>query len=445
MDRLTEAREAYTRAVTAMHTAATAIDNAPEDVTPEQLAELDTAFTTAETEVTQTRETVERYERTAAARAVVLPEPAPEPTPTVEVTDEPLTYRRGGEHSFFTDLLRVELRNDRAAQDRLSRHMVELRAERPEQFALSSTDAAGGQLISPIYLNDQFVDLLTAGRTVANVIGSTPLPGGTDSINVPNIATGTTVADQADNTAVSATDMTFGSIAAAVLTKAGMQDASMQLVDRSVPGVDEVIYSDLVKRYNIAVDSMVITSATANNLGLLNATGLNAITYTDASPTLSELYPKIADGVQQIHTGIFMPPSAIFMHPRRWAFCLSSLDTQNRPLITPYAPMNGAGVQNGVTAEGPVGSIQGVPVYTDANIPINLGVGTNEDRIIICRADELWLWEETAGPFMETFRDVLSGTLGVRFRLHNYVAQMFVRRPKAISVISGTGLITPTF
>jgi len=189
----------------------------------------------------------------------------------------------------------------------------------------------------------------------------------------------------------------------------------------------------------------VINSSVANNLGLLNVVGVNAVTYTDATPTLPELYSKLADGIQQIHTGVFMPPQAIFMHPRRWAWALASLDTQNRPLITPYAPMNAAGTFAGVVSEGPVGSIQGVPVWVDANIPTNLGAGVNEDRIIICRPDEMLLWEAQSGPYFEVFRDVLSGSLGVRLRLHNYEAQMFARRPKAISVISGTGMVGPVF
>jgi hypothetical protein len=63
----------------------------------------------------------------------------------------------------------------------------------------------------------------------------------------------------------------------------------------------------------------------------------------------------------------------------------------------------------------------------------------------VIRADELYLWEDPAGPYIETFRDVGSGTLTVRFRLHNYWAQLNARRPKAISVVSGTGLAAPTF
>jgi hypothetical protein len=37
--------------------------------------------------------------------------------------------------------------------------------------------------------------------------------------------------------------------------------------------------------------------------------------------------------------------------------------------------------------------------------------------------------------------EVLSGTLQVRIQLYNYVANIPHRRPTAISVISGTGMV----
>jgi hypothetical protein len=45
---------------------------------------------------------------------------------------------------------------------------------------------------------------------------------------------------------------------------------------------------------------------------------------------------------------------------------------------------------------------------------------------------------------VRVLQEVLSGTLQVRIQLYNYVAAMQHRRPKAISVISGTGLVAPT-
>jgi HK97 family phage major capsid protein len=450
--------EEYRNAVTTLHATADAVegaakaldeagDDADRDALTASLTEAEEAFTAAEAKANETRDRLELFKRTAEAREIALPD-----TPEIEAKGDParakgakseLTYRRHGEFSLFRDLYNRDVRSDPAAAERLTRHIEEMQAE--GAFDLSSTDAEGGYLIAPLYLQEEFVDRATAGRVIADAIGVRSLPPNTDSINIPKINTGTSVADQADNAAVSETDAAFGTLAADVKTKAGMQDVAQQLVDRSVPGIDEIIYADLVKEYAVRLDTDVINSSTTNNKGLLQVTGINAVTYTDASPTLSELYPKIANGVGLIHEGIFLPGDAIFMAPRRWAWCLAAQDESKRPLITPYAPQNAAGSTSGVVATGLVGDIQGLPVFVDPNIPTNLGAGTNEDRIIIARRDELFVFEDAAGPYLETFRDVGSGSLTVRFRLHNYWAQLHARRPKALTVISGTGLATPTF
>jgi HK97 family phage major capsid protein len=330
-----------------------------------------------------------------------------------------------------------------AAGERLEAHQRQM-AERAE-FDLNSTDATGGQLVAPVYLQEEFVTLARAGRTAANVIGSKPLPPNTDSINIPKMTTGTATAAQADNNAVQETDAAFGAVAADVKTVAGLQDVSQQLVDRSVPGVDEVIFADLTKSYNVTLDTAVLNSSTTNNKGLLQVGTPYTSTFTAATPTVSALYSKIADAVQGIETNVFMAPNAILMHPRRWAWILAASDTTNRPLVSPVGPQNAIGSAGAPAAEGSVGSIGQFPVYTDPNIPTTAGAGTNEDKVIVLPTLEEYLWEEPAGPFLETFRDVGSGTLTVRYRLHNYYAQCYERRDKQHAIISGTGLVAPTF
>jgi HK97 family phage major capsid protein len=449
---LVELREELDASLAAFTAASDAIKEAADDADLTALEatfkEAEERYTTARAEHRKASERQERarkrFELTERANDALklVDEPG---TPDVKVGKEPLTYNRHGEHGFFRDLFRRDLAHDQAASERLARHTREMEVEQRAKFDLSSTDSAGGYLVAPLYLQDQFVDLARAGRVVTDAIGTRPLPPNTDTINLPTLSTGVSVADQSDGGGLSETDAVFSTIAGAVKTQAGMQDVSQQLVDRSVPGVDEVIFSDLVKVYSLNIDTAVINSATANNLGLLQVSGINAVTYTDSTPTLGELYAKIADAIQQIHSNVFRPANAIFMHPRRWGWCLAALDSSNRPLITPNAPQNAAGGFGGVVAEGLVGSIQGLPVYVDANIPATLGSGTNEDAIIVCNTDELFVYEDQSGPYLETFRDVGSGTLTVRFRLHNYWAQINARRPKAISKITGTGLAAPTF
>jgi HK97 family phage major capsid protein len=123
--------------------------------------------------------------------------------------------------------------------------------------------------VPPLYLQEEFVNLARAGRVTANIIGSRALPPNTDSINVPRMTSGTTVAVQADGGTVSETDSVFDLITADVLTLAGQQDVSRQLVDRSIPGVDEVLFSDLARASHYNLDTAVLNSTTSNNKGLL--------------------------------------------------------------------------------------------------------------------------------------------------------------------------------
>jgi hypothetical protein len=105
----------------------------------------------------------------------------------VSVGREPLTYRRNSDYSLFTDLFHVTANPGihADATQRLARHQKEMAFERgvksgdlskDAQFDLSSTDAAGGYLVAPLYLQEEFVTLARAGRVVADTLGPKPLP-----------------------------------------------------------------------------------------------------------------------------------------------------------------------------------------------------------------------------------------------------------------------------
>src|SRR5204862_5933717 len=125
-------------------------------------------------------------------------------------------------------------------------------------------------------------------------------PGGTDSINIPKVATGTATAVQtADNGAVAETDMTDTFINAPVRTIAGQQDVAIQLLDQSPVSFDEVIFRDLVADYATKVDLQVISgSGSAGQVpGVRGTAGSTTVTYTSAAPTVAQRYSMVADAV----------------------------------------------------------------------------------------------------------------------------------------------------
>ena len=176
----------------------------------------------------------------------------------------------------------------------------------------------------------------------------------------------------------------------------------------------------------------------------LSVSGTNGVTYTDASPTVGEVYPKIADAIQQIDTQRYQSAEAMVVHPRRWAWFTSALDTTNRPLVVPAAyAVNPIAALEGVRPQGLMGNLQGVDLFKSAGVPTNLGAGTNEDEIVVFRPSDMVKFESSLR--FESSRDAGFNTLSVAFRVYAYVCFFPDRYAKSISEITGTGLVTPTF
>ena len=365
------------------------------------------------------------------------------------VRSAPQTYSERGDHSHIRDMIAAQIRNDQGAWERLRRHGSEVLVEKRD---ITRVDGAGGEFVPPLWMVDDYGDFPRAGRMIANLVTQMPLPGGTDSINFPKITTGPQVGIQtADNGAVTETDMATSSATAPVRTIAGQQDLAIQLVEQSPlgGGMDRLIYSQLAADYERALGAQIWngSGAAGQLLGYLQmstgAGAVNTISYTDGTPTVSELYPPLAQAVSQVHTNSFVGATAIVMAPRRWNWMLSALDGNLRPLVVPTA--NGAymaqGVQTASDAFGPVGTMLGLPVYLDAAAPLLLGAGT-EDAILVARFSDSILLEGSINT--RVLPDVGSGTLTVRFQMYRYAAFTGNRRPQSISKITGTGLIAPT-
>jgi HK97 family phage major capsid protein len=364
----------------------------------------------------------------------------------VKVVSEARTYEKGNGNSYLADIARLGLNQaTEEVRGRLERHATEVRTD-PEYRALDRTDGTGGYFVPPAWLMSKWVELARAGRPYANLVTNEELPPGTDSINIPKVATGTAVTVQdGDNTAVTSVDLTDTSVNAPVRTIAGQQDVAVQLLDQSPVNFDEVIFRDLLADHATKTNVQVISGTGSNGQvwGVRNTTSIETVTASTTS--VGSVYSKIADAVQRVHTLRFAPPSVIVMHPRRWGWFLAATDDDGRPLVLPARnqPSNATGLLTAVASEQVVGEMHGLPVVTDPSLPTTLGDGTNEDVIHVLRASDLLLWE--SGIRTRVLPEVGSGTLSVRLQVYNYLAFTAARYPKSVVEIGGAGLITPSF
>jgi hypothetical protein len=80
-------------------------------------------------------------------------------------------------------------------------------------------------------------------------------------------------------------------------------------------------------------------------------------------------------------------------------------------------------------------------VLASPSIPVNLGAGTNEDLILELATSHIEFLTRPAT--LRILFEVLSGTLTVRVQVFQYSA-LLIRQPKAVGIIVGSGLVTPT-
>lgn len=493
---------------------------------------LETQISDIDGDISRHERQAERESRAAAARAATTGGTTTDLSPSgVQVVSEPQTYGRGSGHSYFLDMARDSLsRGDgdggvRAARDRLNRHQVELDVEMPrrrearerrardqydrasvsgssaerraaergmermaragvspfESRAMNRVDGTGGYLVPPLWLVDEYIAYLRAGREFADLWRGMDLPTGTDNINIPRITQGSATGPQAaDGAPVSGRDMNDAFVTAKVQTIAGQMDVALQLLEQTpLSNFDEIIFQDLAADYNLQLSGQCYLGSNVagqikgvwpagalvntNGIYLANTNNTAAQTWVNGGGATFSVANSVFQGTAQASSVIsrtrMRSATAHVWHPWVWMNLLTQVDQQGRPLVVPGTPSNIGYNQIAIdtdspTATGPVGMYQGLPVIVDPNMPTTFGTAPNPvistlsagqfaatpgggvyTPLLLGNWDDLFLWE---GEMRTRALDqVLSGNMQMRFQLYNYVASMPDRYQAYADVATG--------
>ena len=504
---------------------------APTDEQRSRFRDLDTEITQINADIELHERQAEREQRAAQARAAASGGSSTDHTTGGgqqgsgwQVGDEPQTYGRHSRQSYFRDLGMVAAKRGDyvAAQERLNRHADELRVELPkrrearerrareafenahrtpreqralermskagvtpfETRAMNRVDGTGGYLIPPLWIVEDYIPYLRAGRQFADLWRGMELPSGTDSINLPRITQGTATGPQAaDGSPVNGRDMNDAFVNAKVQTISGQTDIAIQLLDQSPINFDEIILQDLAADYNLQLSGQCFLGsnsagqiagiwpggaiANTNGIYLPNTQNNAGMTWVNGGGggTFSVNGSVFQAGGQLLSLmarSRLLPPTHHVWHPWVWYYLMTQVDQQGRPLVVPGTPNNTGFNQaaidtDGPVAEGPVGYYQGLPVVLDPNMPVTFpSSGTNPTistisngqfaavpgsgvftPLLLGRWDDLFLWEGEMRT--RSLDQVLSGNLQVRFQLYNYVASMPNRYQAYSAITTGTG------
>ena len=376
----------------------------------------------------------------------------------VKVTSEPMTYRSAEPHSYFGDLILAahpDKERGNRARERLIRHERELTVE-TRATTVTYADP-------PLWLIDRFATYPRPDRVLLNLIDAAgnlielPQKPGVSSISTLRLTTGTATNPEGPGTPGAEQDVVDAAVPTGATTDrdpttatrialiAGNATVPLPMVEQSGPGLahmDQVLWKDLTSDYDSKVELQLLTGTGGSGpfaqlLGLLNVTGVNSVTYTDATPTGTKFIQ-----VQSTLVGGGAAPQAIAAignkrkrKPEAWMMTSSRaawVAASEVALPLALANQRGPGEFD----------LLAYPTWENDSIPTNLGAAGNQDVVVCFRPSDLLVWE--SAPTMSVFTDVASGTLEARVQLRRHVGAVLGRYPTGVSVVSGTGMAVQT-
>jgi HK97 family phage major capsid protein len=197
------------------------------------------------------------------------------------------------------------------------------------------------------------------------------------ALRVPRITASVTVSATAENTTITPSDPTFGSVNLTPKKLAALTLCRNESLADSQPGLREVVAEDLIRQTATVLDQQFLTGSGsgANMTGLVNVSGVTAgpsLGANGSTPSLDNFAAMIAS--LEAANGD-LSRAAWIMAPRSWATVRTLKDGQNRYQINP-----------GVTGL-EERSLFGARVFTTTNLPINGVTGTSNDTSTVILSD----------------------------------------------------------
>lgn len=339
---------------------------------------------------------------------------------------------REQDSSFYADAKAFLKMGDAGAKERIEQALG-------GKAMTEGTGSAGGFLV-PDQISSELITLREQKATLRGLFSNVQV--NSDTLRIASVTGGLVAGWVAELATKPSADLTFGEQSVNVFTAAGLAIASNQLLQDANRSVDRLVNSDLAIRLaNLEELAFIGGSGAGQPQGILNTAGVNAVGL--ASTAVLDLLDAIVDAITAIYTNYYGAPNAILMHPRTWARIIKARESASSSTYLVGGPSE-RGPEDGLPgysgAPTPRGSLFGIPVYTTANVPTNLGVGTNESRVIVGNFSE-GLILDNQGITLDSSPHVYFTSNQTVFRAEERVGFTAARYPKAFSVIGGAGLV----
>ena len=239
-----------------------------------------------------------------------------------------------------------------------------------------TTDVPG---LNPTRQLTEVINPKTTGtRASIEAISSGVLPDAGMKFQIPRVKTAPTVAETAEGAAFSDTQVEIEYVDVDVKKYAGMQQFSVEVLDRTSPAFLSELLSLMSDAYakatNTAVAVKLATDGTADT---------TAITLPWDGAEFSAF---IARAGESIYSNTFKFATGVIVSPKQWSNIVGLVDSQNLPIFNPAAPQNAAG---SLAVDAIRGTVLGLPLYVDYT-----RTGEDDNSILVVNRDS-YTWYES--------------------------------------------------
>lgn len=214
--------------------------------------------------------------------------------------------------------------------------------------ALDGATTSTSYGVIPVSYMTDVIEIINAERSFINSISRGALPASGLEFKKPRWSSYPTVgAHSAEYAEIATNDALIENITVEVVARMGGNRVSLELLDRSDPSYVAQLRQKLAEAYAIHTDSAALTTFLSH-------------TYTAAGTG----YAALVDAIKSVRVGTKKVANRLLVSPDQWAELVTMTDEVGRPLFSPIAPSNAAGIVDGFA-----GSILGLQVVVSDNAP----------------------------------------------------------------------------
>ena len=316
-----------------------------------------------ETNISTTIVEIETETETESEEAVTTaPENTPEETPVdAPVEAEKVEAARKIIRPSVLDSQRV--RTPIVSMATYTEHKIKaaLGSDESKLYVTAADDFSTNPAFNPTQYLQEFVTNTRFGTPAIDACSQGVLPSSGMTINVPSLVTsaggGTgvapTVTVEAENGAVSNTDMQTAYLTGTVSKYSGMGTISIELLERSDPNFYSELTQQLQNAYLTTTDTAVLNALLAASTG-------STPTSADSDGVIA--FTSQAAAAIYKNTGYFA--QNYVGNAAQWQLLMGATDTTKRPIYNAIQPMNAAGQ---VGPNSIRGNVLGLDLYVDKN------------------------------------------------------------------------------